>query len=103
MEKAKEDALADAEAHYAKKHEADLLLLSQFLHAAAAKRQSEDAEQPAGQAFEAILYLVYQGNDSSLNAFKNLIEGSTETVTGNDGEPTNISCRLPNLSAFICL
>lgn len=99
LEQAKADALAEAEANHAKQRDTDLLLLSQFLHAAAAKRQSEDAELPTGQAFEAILYLVYQGNDVSLNAFKNLIEGSSDTIVGNDGEAIDVTCEfsLPRL------
>lgn len=105
LEKAKADAVAETQDHYNKKRDHDLLLLSQFLHAAAAKRQSEDAELPPGQAFEAILYLVYQGNQASLNAFKNLIDGSTDTIVGTDGETIDVSCTvtLPSYSQMLML
>ena len=70
-----------------KKLDEDLLVLSQFLHAAAAKRQTAEAESEEGRAFEGALLLVYQGNNASLTTLKNLIVGSDDKVTSTLGEP----------------
>ena len=57
------------------------------LHAAAAKRQTAEAESEEGRAFEGALLLVYQGNNASLTTLKNLIAGSDDKVTSTLGEP----------------
>lgn len=85
--KAKEDAGAEAASTLSRKLDDDLLVLSQFLHAAAAKRQTAEAESEEGRAFEGALLLVYQGNNASLSTLKNLITGSTDKVTSTLGEP----------------
>ena len=106
LEKAKEEAGAAALADISAKRDQDLLLLSQFLHAAAAKRQTEEADSPSGQAFEALLFLVYQGNETSLNAFKNLIDGSSEKVNSTEGDLLELSCKLADpsiLSRYLTL
>src|SRR6202034_4350172 len=83
----REEVTAEANKSLSKKLDEDLLILSQFLHAAAAKRQTAEAESEEGRAFEGALLLVYQGNNASLTTLKNLIAGSDDKVTSTLGEP----------------
>ena len=85
----REEVTAEANKTLSKKLDEDLLVLSQFLHAAAAKRQTAEAESEEGRAFEGALLLVYQGNNASLTTLKNLIDGSDDKVTSTLGEPLN--------------
>ena len=85
VEQAKHDALEEAKSTYEQKKEEDLLVLTQFLHAAASKRQTEAANTEEGRAFEGALLLVYQGNKMSLTTLKNIVEGSDETVPDDKG------------------
>jgi hypothetical protein len=86
LARVKEDATAEAHKTVSTKHDTDLLVLSQFLHAAAAKRQSEDADSEEGRAFEGALLLVYQGNQASLTTLKNLVAGTDDKVPDTQGE-----------------
>lgn len=63
-----------------------LKVITHFLHAAASKRQSEEANTDEGLAFEGALLLVYQGNDQSLSTLRNLIDGSDDKVPNTQGE-----------------
>lgn len=83
---ARADAAAETREELNKKHEMDLLMLSQFLHAAAAKRQSEEAETQEGRAYEGVLLLAYQGNNSSLETLRNLVNGTDDRVPDTQGE-----------------
>lgn len=85
LEQAKHDALEEAQSTYEQKKEEDLLVLTQFLHAAASKRQTEAANTEEGRAFEGALLLVYQGNKMALTTLKNIVEGSEETVPDDKG------------------
>jgi hypothetical protein len=87
----REDVTAEADKTLSKKLDEDLLVLSQFLHAAAAKRQTAEAESEEGRAFEGALLLVYQGNNASLTTLKNLIAGSEDKVTSTLGEPLDFT------------
>lgn len=87
VEQAKHDALEEARITYEQKKEEDLLVLTQFLHAAASKRQTEAANTEEGRAFEGALLLVYQGNKMALTTLKNIVEGSEETVPDDKGAP----------------
>lgn len=82
----KEDAAKQAGSADGKNMEDALMVISQFLHAAAAKRQSEDADSDEGRAFEGALLLVYQGDSASLSTIRSLIEGSDEKVPDVQGE-----------------
>ena len=83
----RDEVTVEANKTLSKKLDEDLLVLSQFLHAAAAKRQTAEAESEEGRAFEGALLLVYQGNNASLTTLKNLIAGSEDKVTSTLGEP----------------
>lgn len=87
VEQAKHDTLEEARSTYEQKKEVDLLVLTQFLHAAASKRQTDAANTEEGRAFEGALLLVYQGNKMSLTTLKNVVEGSEETVPDDKGTP----------------
>jgi len=82
----KEEAAKHAEKAQSKSLEEGLRVISHFLHAAASKRQSEDADSEEGRAFEGALLLVYQGNDASLGTLKSLIYGADEKVPDVRGE-----------------
>jgi hypothetical protein len=91
VEQAKHEALEEARITYEQKKEEDLLVLTQFLHAAASKRQTEAANTEEGRAFEGALLLVYQGNKMALTTLKNIVEGSEETVPDDKGTPLDFT------------
>lgn len=71
-----------------------LLLFSQFLRAAAAKRTiEEDADTDENRAFEGALLLVYGGDQKAVDTAINLIEGSDEQVPSIEGIPLPVSCK----------
>ena len=83
---ARQEAATLARKTHAENLDQNLLTLSRFLHAAAAKRASEDSDSPEAKAFEGALLSVYQGNTTSVTTLKSLIEGMQESVTSTDGE-----------------
>ena len=83
---ARHEATVLARKTHAESLDHNLLTLSRFLHAAAAKRASEDSDSPEAKAFEGALLSVYQGNTTSVTTLKSLIEGTQESVTSTDGE-----------------
>ena len=85
LAKVRLEAADEATVDNLKKVDDDLLMLSQFLHAAAAKRQSDELDPIEKAAFEGVLLLVYQGNNAALAAFKNIAVGSDEKVPSIDG------------------
>jgi hypothetical protein len=91
VEQAKHDALEEARSTYEQKKEEDLSVLTQFLHAAASKRQTDAANTEEGRAFEGALLLVYQGNKMALTTLKNIVEGSDETVPDDKGTPLDFT------------
>ncbi|KAJ9602009.1 hypothetical protein H2200_013568 [Cladophialophora chaetospira] len=89
--KTKEEATQNVEGVKAKAVEDGLRVIVQFLHAAASKRQVEDAESDEARAFEGALLLVYQGNETALSTLKNLIYGTEDKVTDVQGEPLDFT------------
>ncbi|EXJ93329.1 hypothetical protein A1O1_01721 [Capronia coronata CBS 617.96] len=87
----KETAVREAEGIKAKAVEDGLRVVTHFLHAAASKRQSEDADSDEGRAFEGALLLVYQGNDASLTSLKNLVYGTDDKVPDVNGESLEVT------------
>ena len=81
LTKAKLEAADEATVTNLKKFDDDLLVLSQFLHAAAAKRQDDELDPVEKAAFEGVLLLVYQGNNAALAAFKDIAAGSDKKVS----------------------
>lgn len=71
-----------------------LLVFSQFLRAAAAKRSNEEEkDMDENKAFEGVLLLVYGGDESAVEAAMKLIEGSDEQVPGLDGGLLPVTCK----------
>lgn len=93
MEKAREDGkvlgVTGSTAELRKK----LLIFSQFLRCAAAKRATEEeTESEESRAFEGALLLVYGGDDKAVEAAMALIEGSDERVVSIEGLPLDFKC-----------
>lgn len=70
-----------------------LLVFSQFLRCAAAKRNiDEEADTDESKAFEGALLLVYGGDQRAVDTAINLIEGTSDCVPNIEGLPTPITC-----------
>lgn len=91
--KVKNAAVAEA-ADQAKTDAKDqLLILSKFLRAAAAKRQGGDETSAENRAFEGALLLVYGGEASAVVAMESLIAGSGDKVSTVDQTPSDFTCK----------
>jgi hypothetical protein len=91
LAKVKLEAADEATITNLKKFDDDLLVLSQFLHAAAAKRQDDELDPIEKAAFEGVLLLVYQGNNAALAAFKDIAAGSEKKVSNTEGDPLDFT------------
>lgn len=99
LEKEKAEAVAEVKA----KLEGDssqsltskLLILSQFLRLAAARR-SEEADQSIDEnlALEGTLLAIYAGDESAVAAMLKLIEGTDDKTHGVAGEELNTTCKI---------
>ena len=85
--------MAEAIAGGKKEGKENLLVLSKFLRAAAAKRQGGDETSPENRAFEGALLLVYGGEASAVIAMESLISGSEEKVPTVESTPSEFSCK----------
>ncbi len=93
---------ADAVAKLAQKAEADasaalhdsLLILSQFLRLAAARR-GEDADTTLDEnmALEGVLLQVYSGDESAVATMLKLVQGSDEQTRSTAGETLQTTCK----------
>ncbi|OAA63193.1 hypothetical protein ISF_05069 [Cordyceps fumosorosea ARSEF 2679] len=87
LQKAKEDASAEAKEASDKSLQDNLLLLSQFLRLAAHSRgESQNPEADENQAIEGVLLAIYSGDSSAVAAMIKLIQGSGEQVISVAGE-----------------
>ncbi|KAL8736049.1 MAG: hypothetical protein Q9181_002598 [Wetmoreana brouardii] len=100
LDKVKEAAASAAKAESAKEAKDNLLVLSKFLRAAAAKRQGGDETSPENRAFEGALLLVYGGEAGAVAAMENLVEGSEEKVPTVDQVPSEFSYKQVRDLAF---
>ncbi|KAF2167997.1 hypothetical protein M409DRAFT_65561 [Zasmidium cellare ATCC 36951] len=92
LEKVKQELRAEATSTTSHELRSKLLLFSQFLRAAAAKRTiEEDADTDESKAFEGALLLVYGGDDKAVDTAINLIEGSDEQVPSIEGSPLPVT------------
>ncbi|KAF2672363.1 hypothetical protein BT63DRAFT_194635 [Microthyrium microscopicum] len=66
-----------------------LLTFSQFLAAAANRRNTGEDDSEEGKAFEGALLLVYGGDLNAVEAAEKIIAGSEDKVLGVDGSPVN--------------
>ena len=99
LAKVKEEAINEAAAESSKQAKDNLLILSKFLRAAAAKRQNGDETSAENRAFEGALLLVYGGDSNAVAAIESLISGSGEKVITVDGLPSEFTC----MSLLFCL
>ncbi|KAI3327732.1 hypothetical protein HD806DRAFT_332780 [Xylariaceae sp. AK1471] len=96
FEKEKADAISEltekAEADAKKALHDNLLVLSQFLRLAAARRSEEaDASLDENMALEGVLLNVYSGDENAVSTMLKLIEGSSEvahSVAGDELQTT---------------
>lgn len=94
LEKIKQEAQAEALAHGQAELKKKLLVFSQFLRAAAAKRNAEeDSETDENRAFEGTLLLVYGGDQKAVDTALSLIEGTDEQVTSIEGNLLPVKCK----------
>lgn len=96
LEKIKEDAKREAVAGGDAELKRKLMIFSQFLRAAAARRNAEeDAELDENKAFEGALLLVYGGDQKAVDTAVSLIEGSDDQVLSIEGTPLPVKCEYP--------
>lgn len=101
LEKVKDVAATQATEQGKKEAKDNLLVLSKFLRAAAAKRQGGDETSAENRAFEGALLLVYGGEASAVVAMESLIAGSEEKVPTVDQTPSEFSCEcFPSFAAM---
>lgn len=93
LEKVKEAATLEAKEESKKEANENLLVLSKFLRAAAAKRQGGDETSAENRAFEGALLLIYGGEVSAVEAMDKLIAGSDEKVPTVDQIPSEFTCK----------
>ena len=94
LEKVKDAAVTAAKAEAQKEAKDNLLVLSKFLRAAAAKRQDGDETTEENRAFEGALLLVYGGDTDAVSAMEKLIEGDEEKVPAVNKDILDFSCKL---------
>ncbi|OAQ73257.1 hypothetical protein VFPPC_12965 [Pochonia chlamydosporia 170] len=88
VEKAKADAVSEAEAAFEKSTKEKLLVLSQFLRLAAYRREdAADPELDENQAIEGVLLAIYAGDDTAVASMLKLVDGSDDKVLSVPGEP----------------
>lgn len=94
MEKAKADAVSEAEAAFEKSTKEKLLVLSQFLRLAAYRREdAADPELDENQAIEGVLLAIYAGDDTAVASMLKLVDGSDNKVLSVPGEPLQTTCK----------
>ncbi|KAL8640377.1 MAG: hypothetical protein Q9228_002691 [Teloschistes exilis] len=100
LDRVKETATSAAKAESEKEAKDNLLVLSKFLRAAAAKRQGGDETSPENRAFEGALLLVYGGEAGAVAAMESLIAGSDEKVPTVDQVPSEYTYKQVRDLAF---
>ncbi|KAF2261657.1 hypothetical protein CC78DRAFT_583467 [Lojkania enalia] len=91
LKKLRETVKAEAAIEYKKALKEQLLTLSRFLRAAAARRQLEDDDSDLTKAFEGALLLVYGGDAAAVAATEKLIHGSEESVPSTEGVTLSVT------------
>ncbi|KKY15184.1 hypothetical protein UCRPC4_g06410 [Phaeomoniella chlamydospora] len=82
----KQEAADEAAAKASSQQDADLLVLTQFLHAASSKRNDESTPALEGKAFEGVLLKIYQGSREAIADMKKLVNGDDSKVTSIENE-----------------
>lgn len=103
FEKEKADLAAEltekAKAEAAASLHGNLLILSQFLRLAAARR-AEDADSTSDEsmALEGVLLHIYSGDENAVAAMLKLVQGADEPTRSTTGETLQTTCKLLYLS-----
>ncbi|MCJ1463025.1 hypothetical protein MMC07_001629 [Pseudocyphellaria aurata] len=100
LEQVRDAAMSEAIAASKKEAKENLLVLSKFLRAAAAKRQGGDETSDENRAFEGALLLIYGGESGAVEAMEKLIAGSDDKVPTVDSEPSEFTYKQVKASAF---
>ncbi|KAK4696601.1 hypothetical protein P7C71_g1352, partial [Lecanoromycetidae sp. Uapishka_2] len=100
LQKVKDATMSEAAAEGKKEAKENLLVLSKFLRAAAAKRQGGDETSAENRAFEGALLLVYGGEAAAVVAMESLIAGSEDKVPTVDGTPSDFTYKQVRDLAF---
>ena len=93
LQKVRDVAVVEAAAEGKKEAKDNLLVLSKFLRAAAAKRQGGDETSAENRAFEGALLLVYGGEAGAVAAMESLVDGSEDKVPTVDQTPSEFTCK----------
>ncbi|KAI4243638.1 MAG: hypothetical protein LQ352_006991 [Teloschistes flavicans] len=100
LDRVKEAATSAVKAESEQEAKDNLLVLSKFLRAAAAKRQGGDETSPENRAFEGALLLVYGGEAGAVAAMESLIAGRDEKVPTVDQIPSEYTYKQVRDLAF---
>lgn len=94
LEQALATAKAEAAAASVKEQQNSLLLVSQFLRLAAARRAEEaDSTADENQALEGVLYQVYTGDATAVATMIKLTQGSEEQTFSVNGDQLSTTCK----------
>lgn len=95
LEKAKADAVEEAEAGFKNTLHDNLLVLSQFLRLAAYRREeAKDPESDESQAIEGVLLAIYSGDESAVSSMLKLVNGTDDQVLSVPGEQLQTACKI---------
>lgn len=86
IEKVKDELSQSSTTATTSKIKEALHVTCQFLHAAAFQRQRDDVEESEKQAYEAVLFHLYQGNSTALETLTKVVEGQQEKVADPSGD-----------------
>ena len=95
LQEEKAAAVSDAKAGLKQELHDGLLVVSQFLRLAAARRQ-EDADQSLDEnlALEGVLLAIYAGDESAVNTMLKLLGASEDKTTDVAGKTLETTCKL---------
>lgn len=102
FEKEKADAIREiqekAEADIKTSLHDNLLIVSQFLRLAAARRIDEESDPGLDEnlALEGILSAVYGGDENAVTTMLKLVEGTNDRTQSTAGEELESTCKLPS-------
>jgi hypothetical protein len=97
------EAKQQAEKDAAKRQHDNLLILSQFLHLAAARRAEEaDSQLDENMALEGVLLNVYSGDENAVATMTKLVEGAEEPTRSTSGEELRTTCACSSIRPPFC-
>lgn len=103
IERLKEEAAQNSTGATEKKVKEALQVACQFLHAAAYQRQRDDVDESEKQAYEAVLFHLYQGNSTAIETITNIVEGKELNITEPSGDEIDFTFAQLKISAMTTL